>query len=215
MRKLILLGGLLSCVVLVLGCPKKTDSGAVDAAAEAEAPPVAVVDAGAPAPVAVNAKNTADVARFPGETAVTDDDAKLGQLSPARTSPRSGSVVATLKPGGDVTKIAEYQGSVLVTFPDPKDANVTLMGWIGKEAFTAWVVRDGGVKSDAAVVDAGPAKDAGVKTCGAGQLAVVLATHPVCKKKCAKDAECKGGAAGSCVNANSVAGAVVRVCASD
>ena len=121
--------------------------------------------------------------------------------------------MATLRPGGDVHKMAEYQGSYLVTFPDPKDASQTMMGWIGKEAFTVWVPRDGGVKPDAAapVVDAGPPK----ATCAAGQVAVILSRDPVCKKRCARDADCKGGAAGSCVPANAAAGNVVRVCAND
>jgi hypothetical protein len=82
------------------------------------------------------------------------------------------------------------------------------MGWIGKEAFTAVVIRDAGPKSDAGKVDAGPTK----LVCAAGKVAVVLADTPVCKKKCAKDADCKGIGDGTCQNANSVAGAVVRVC---
>lgn len=222
MRKLFFLT-VVSCAVLALGCPKKKD-GAADAAAdaeapEAEAPAAAVVDA-EPAPAAVNAKNSADVARFPGETAITDDDAKLGQVAPVRTSPRSGSVIATLKPGAEVNKIAEYQHSILVSFADPKDASTTLMGWIGKEAFTASVARDAGVKADAGVVDAGVKADAGVAhadagakvTCSAGMAAVVLTKDPVCKKKCTRDSDCK---VGKCENASGPTGAVVRVCSSE
>jgi len=210
MAKLFRIIGLTSCGLLLLGCPKKNGDGAdaaADAPVEAEAP-AAVVDAG-PAPI--TARNSADVARFPGETAVTDDEAKLAQVTPVRTAPRAGGVVATLKPGAEVVKVAEYNSAILVTFTDPKDASATLMGWIGKEAFTVYVVRDAGAKDAAPVVDAGPPK----LTCATGQVAVVLSTGAVCKKKCAKDADCKGGAAGACGNASSPAGGVVRACVAD
>src|SRR5262249_31635711 len=166
------------------------------------------------APIAVNAKNSADVARFPGETLVANDDAKLGQATPARTAPKTGSVVATLKPGEDVTKVAEYQGSILVTFPDAKDAKTTLMGWINKDAFNVRAIHDAG-KGDAVATDGGVKPDAGPPKCPAHQVAVILAKDPVCKKKCTKDADCKGGAAGACANANGINGNVVRVCAAD
>jgi hypothetical protein len=221
MRKLVL-----AALVLLVGCDlikKKGDAdAAADAAAEAAAPPAAAVeDAAPPAPAAVNAKNVNDVARFPGETAVTDDDSKLGQPAAARTSPKGGNVVATIKPGADVTKVAEYQGSFLVTFADPKDANTTLIGWIGKDAFTAKTVttRDGGVdagaKADAGThADAGPPSNVKI-TCPGGSVAVVLAGGPVCKKKCTKDGDCKTTSAGSCANASSPAGSVVRACVHD
>ena len=228
--RLLLVTTVLSCAVLALGCPKKKGEGAdaaADAAVEAEAAVDPAVDA-APepaAPVVVNAKNIGEIARFPAETPVTDDDAKLAQTAQARTSPKTGAVVATLKPTSDVNKIAEYQGAYLVTFADPKDANVTLMGWIGKESFTAptivktdaGVKADAGVKTDAGavVVDAGAAKpDAGPAklACATGQVPVVLSKDPVCKKKCTKDADCKTGA---CANATGQAGGVFRVCASE
>jgi len=219
MRKLAL-----AALVLLVGCDLIKKKGDADAAADATvedaapppAPTAAAEDAGSAAPaapVAINAKNVADVARFPGETAVTDDDSKLAQLTPARTTPRGGAVVATIKPGADVTKVAEYQGSYLVTFADPKDASGTLIGWIGKEAFTVRAVTrtDAGVKADA-----GASPDAGAKlTCPAGFTAVVLSTTPVCKKRCAKDGDCKTAAPGSCANASSVSGSVARVCAND
>lgn len=205
-----------SSAALLLGCPKKNgdgDASADAAVAEAEAPAAVVADAAPATPAVVNAKNSGEIARFPAETPVTDDDAKLAQASTARTSPKGGNPVATIKPASDVTKIAEYQNSYLVTFADPKDASVTLMGWIGKESFTAPTivkVVDGGVKSDAGAVvvaDAGQAK----LTCPAGQAAVILTKDPVCKKKCTKDADCKSG----CANATKEGGGVARVCASD
>jgi hypothetical protein len=206
MRKLFVLAGLLSCTVLVLGCPKKKVEGA-DAAAEALPTPVA--DAAA-TPAAVTAKNAADVARFPGETPPAADDRKIAQFTPARTSPKAGNVVTTLKPGSEVTRVAEFQGSLLVTFADPKDASATLMGWIGHEAFTAAVIHDAGVKSDAGRPDAGAVK----LVCAAGTVAVILSQdpNPICKKKCTKDADCKGIGNGTCVNATGVTGTVVRAC---
>jgi hypothetical protein len=223
MRKVLLTTGLLCCAVLVIGCPfKKKDKDEGDAAAdaalvEAEAPPPATDAAATPA-AAVTAKNSADVARFPAETAVSDDDMKLASPGIARTSPKTGTIIATIKPGTDVTKIAEYQSCILVTFADPKDASATLMGWIGKESFTAPAITkriDGGV-SDAAApapVDAGHAEPKKL-TCPMGMVAVVLTKDPTCRKKCFKDSDCKGGAAGACANASTAAGGVARVCVS-
>ena len=213
----------ISSVLLVAGCDFLKKKGDVDASADAtadvDAAPAAAAEdaASAPAPVVVNAKNMADVARFPGETPAVDDDAKLAQLTSARSAPKGGNVVAAVKPGSDVVKVAEYQGSFLVTFADPKDAASTLMGWIPKEAFSAplYVARDGGAKLDASapVVDAGPPTKL---TCPPAHVAVVLSTTPVCKKRCTKDADCKRPtSAGACANATTVAGSVARVCAAD
>ncbi|HVH42186.1 MAG TPA: hypothetical protein VM925_07570 [Labilithrix sp.] len=221
MRNLLVSTGLLSCALLVLGCPFKkkdeADAAADAAVVDAEAPTAVVADAAPPAPV-VTAKNAADVARFPAETAVTDDDMKLASTGYARTTPKTGKLVAALKPGTDVVKLAEYQDCVLATFADPKDASSTLMGWIDRTSFSApaaVVKRDGGVSDAAAppaVVDAGPPPKAG---CPANFVSVVLAKDPVCRKKCAKDADCKGGAAGACANATTAAGGVARVCATE
>src|SRR3954464_1665236 len=99
MRKILLLAAVFSCAIVVLGCPKKKKDDIVDAAAdgavEPEVPAV-VADAATP-PAAVTAKNSADVARFAAETALAREDAKLGQPSQARTSPKTGTVIATLK----------------------------------------------------------------------------------------------------------------------
>jgi hypothetical protein len=214
----------LACA-FVVGCQylKKNGADAGDAAvtdaavttvAEAEAPAAVTDAAPASAPAAVTAKNVADVARFPAETAVTDDDLKLASVAYARTSPKTGTVVATLQPGADVMKIAEYQNSILVTFADPKAASSTLMGWIGKESFTATAIvkkLDGGVTDAAAppaLVDAGAKK----LTCPANMVAVVLSKDPTCRKKCTKDSECKGGTAGGCATASTAAGGVAKVC---
>jgi hypothetical protein len=230
MRRPLLLG---LVAVLVLGCNllnKKGDGadGGGDAAPEADAAtPAAPAEdaAAAPAPVAITAKNAADVARFPGETPVSDDDMKLAQVAPVRTAPRTGATVATLRPNLDPHKIAEYQGSILVQFPDPKDANTTLMGWVAKEAFTILIVRDAGPKPDAS---APPAADAAAPTptptpdaggskllCAGGSAAILLGPVAMCRKKCTKDAECKGGLPGSCANATAQSGGIVQVCTTE
>jgi hypothetical protein len=219
MRKLLLMSGLLPCLLLVAGCPKKKD-GEADAAAEADATAAAepaATDAAA-APAAPAAKNAADVARFAAETKVEDDGAKPAAFAAARTSPKGGSVVATLKPGTDVTKVAEYQDCFLVTFADPKDASATLMGWIEKGSFTYVAPKDAGAK-DAAAGDAGPvdagaaAVDAGAPKCAANEERVTLsAAVSACKKKCKEDKEC---AKGPCSVASTTAGKAVKVCAAD
>ena len=216
MRKLGLLSGLLPCLLLLAACPKK--GGDADAAAEAAAPdPDAAAAAPANSPTVPDAKNKADVARFQNEVAVADDDAKPAAFVNARTSPKGGAVVASLKPGTDIHKHAEYQDCFLVTFQDPKDANTTLMGWIEKSSFTYVAPRDAGPKdaaaSDAAVDAAAPAPvDAGPPKCAATEaLVTISSSQTVCKKKCTKDGDCKTP---PCENANS-AGKVVKVCTKD
>jgi hypothetical protein len=208
----------LPCLLLATGCPKK--GGDADAAAEAAAPdPDAATAAATDTPPVPDAKNKADVARFQAETAVSDDEAKPATFVNARTGPKSGGVVASLKPGTDVHKHAEYQDCFLVTFQDPKDASSTLMGWIEKSSFTWVAPKDAGAK-DAAVADAAVAVDAaapavvdaGAPKCAANEALVTLsATKTACKKKCTSDKDCKTA---PCENATA-GGKVVRVCTKD
>ncbi len=229
MRKLFVASALLA---LLAGCQLLKKKDDADAAADAAAAAVVDTDAAsataaadaapaAPTPAPVTAKNSADVARFPGESPVPDDDMKLASVGTARTSPKSGAIVATIKPGTDVTKVAEYQSSILVTFADPKDASSTLMGWIGTESFTAPVVKkvDGGVVVDAGVRDAAapPAPvDAGAAkkelNCPANFVAVVLGDRTTCRKRCTKDTDCKDKKVGGCGPVATAAGSVAKVC---
>jgi hypothetical protein len=220
MRKLFLFSVLVPCIAVLAGCPKKkADEGdAGDAEVEAA---VAVVDAAPAAPVA---KNAADVARFPaGEKALVDDDQKTVDLfAQARTGPKQGPIVAQVKAGTDPFKIAEFQDSVLITFPDPKDATVTLMGWIPKDAFVRnSAIVDAGAKDAAkdatvdAAVDAAPVA-AGPLKCPAGQEAVDnVAASTVCRRKCAADKDCKTPSTGACANAKTNTGKITRVCANE
>jgi hypothetical protein len=201
---------------MLVGCPKKKDGGA-DGGEEAAAP-VAVADA---APAAPAAKNANDVARFPAEKALTDDDQKLvDTFTVARTGCKSGAQVATVKAGTDPFKIADFQDCTLVTFPDPKDANTTLMGWVPKAAFTTVTIFDAGLRDaskdatvDAAVVvvdAAAPLK------CPAGQEVIVnLGQAPTCRKKCTADKDCKTPTAGACATATTAAGKLTKVCANE
>src|SRR5262245_10717251 len=81
------------------GCPKK-DTPA-DAAPEASAAPSV---SAAPAPTA---KNAASVGRFPGETKLANEKDKIvADAAILREGTGTGTVVATLKKGNDVTKVA-------------------------------------------------------------------------------------------------------------
>ncbi|MDB4996380.1 MAG: hypothetical protein JWM74_3812, partial [Myxococcaceae bacterium] len=187
---------------------------ATDAGDEA-AVAVAVVDAAPAAPVA---KNVNDVARFPAEKPLTDDAQKTIDLfASAKTGCKSGNQVALVKAGTDPFKIAEFQDCILVTFPDPKDANTTLMGWIPKDAFTrVTVVLDAGIKDAAtdATVDAAVATT--TLKCAAGQEAIVnIGSAATCKKKCTADKDCKTPTANACANASTTAGKITKVCANE
>jgi hypothetical protein len=217
MRKLFLACALVTCVASLLGCPKKsgdaTDGG--DEAAVAVA--VAVADAAPAAPVA---KNVNDVARFPAEKPVVDDAQKTVDLfASVKTGCKSGNQVALMRAGTDPFKIAEFQDCLLVTFPDPKDANTTLMGWVPKDAFTrVTVIGDGGIKdaSTDATVDAAVATTTTTLKCPAGQEAIVnIGRDPTCRKKCTADKDCKTPTANACANAGTVAGHIAKVCANE
>ncbi|AKV04525.1 hypothetical protein AKJ09_11188 [Labilithrix luteola] len=240
MRKLILVASFFPMVLVVSGCPmlKKqgadagSDAAVVDATAVVEdaapAPAPAADAAVAPAP-APAAKNAASVARFPGETPIPNEATKVAAASASvRTTPKAGSVVATLAKGTEVNKIAEYQDCELVTFADPKDASSVLMGWVTKDAFTATATVtdagttavDGGAKDAGGISDAGAAADAGkpatAAKCAAGQeLVMGFGKDAMCKKKCASDKDCKNAAAGSCAVAATTTGKVARVCTNE
>ncbi len=207
MRKLFLVAALVPCALVIAGCPKKADPAA-DAEADAAAAPVVVADA---APVAPVAKNVNDVARFPAEKPLTDDDQKTIDLfSSAKTACKAGNQVALVKAGTDTFKIAEFQDCVLVTFPDPKDATTNLMGWIPKDAYTRVTIVDAGVKEPVF-------SDAGLR-CPNGQEAVINITadpRGTCRKKCKTDQDCRTKTAGMCAVSQTTLGKSVTVCAGE
>jgi hypothetical protein len=214
MRKLFLACALVTCVASLLGCPKKSGD-ATDGGDEAAAAPVVVADAAPAAPVA---KNVNDVARFPAEKPIADDAQKTVDLfASVKTGCKSGNQVALMRAGTDPFKIAEFQDCILVTFPDPKDANTTLMGWVPKDAFTrVTVIGDGGIKDGSADAAVDAAVASTTLKCPAGQDAIVnIGRDPTCRKKCTADKDCKTASAGACQNANNVAGHIAKVCANE
>lgn len=215
-RKLVLCVVVGSCVTLLLGCPKKKEdvpeAGAEEAGAVDAAPPPPAV------PAAPAAKNSAEVARFPAEKPLVDDAEKTADLfTQAKTGCKSGNNVALIKSGTDPFKIAEFQDCILVTFPDPKDAATSLMGWIPKAAFTLAAPRDAGVRDAAidAAIDAAVALVPG--KCPAGQESVVNVAGGagVCRKKCAADKDCRNPTLNACAAATTSAGKVTKVCANE
>ncbi len=106
-----------------------------------------------------------------------------------------------------------------------------MVGWVGKEAFSA-VLWDGGVR-DGGSADGGAVKDGGAVVadagavavvdagkpalkCGTNQVAVVLGVEPTCRKKCTTDADCTGAVKGSCgLAAAAVGGKATHVCVRD
>lgn len=190
----------LASIVAVSGCGlfKKGDA---DAGSLADL----LADAGAGATTTtappITAANSAAVARFATETAVSETRF-IASVSTPRTSPKSGTIVATLKVGTEVTRVATNSGDSLITFADPANPTVTLMGWVTDAAFTATIVKkivDAGVDSGAvaAVVDAGApaaAADAGgfgTFSCQPGKSAVNLAGKAQCRKSCLQNSDCK------------------------
>jgi hypothetical protein len=164
------------------------------------------------------AKNASDVARFPAEKPLADDDAKTVDLfAQAKTGCKSGSNVALVKAGTDPFKIAEFQDCILITFSDPKDPAGTLMGWVPKAAFVASAPHDAGVKDGGVVVvDAAVAAPATLK-CPAGQEVVVNVAGGagVCRKKCSLDKDCKTPTPGACAPAHTLANKITKVCANE
>lgn len=217
-RKLFLCCVVGSCITLLLGCPKKKDDGA-DAGDEAGAVAVAPAVDAAPVPVAPVGKNAADVARFPAEKPLADDDAKiLDPFTQAKSGCKSGALVAAVKLGTDPFKVAEFQDCFLVTFPDPKDPAGNLLGWIPKSSFVGAPLRDAGVKD--ATTD-GPVVDAAVAVlplgkCPAGQEAVNIANlQGLCRRKCSTDKDCKNPVANACAAAATFTGKITKVCANE
>jgi hypothetical protein len=188
----------MACVLLA--CPKKqaanADAGPEDSGA------AAVVEAAAPSLAA----NESAVTRYPDESAVNNTPQTVRwPVANARTqaSASGGELVAAIKAGTEVQKIAEHQSYALVVFNDPTDASKKDMGWVSDAVFSAEPAH----KRTPAHCAAGQAAillPSGEETC------VVLDAHkegtqcpvgygpcgPVmCRLQCTKDADCGGGGA--------------------
>lgn len=192
-----------SMSLLLLGCPgllkKKAPDAGPDAGPPAAAPDaMAMVDAGAPTPTAANAS---EISRYPDETPIANVPATLHwSVTDARTqaSRVQGAIVAALKSGTAVQKVAERQGFFLVVFADPRDASRNEEGWVAEAAFEPEP----------------PHKRVAVKCTGA-QVAVLMQMGEECVTECANDATCPSGEACSGaapLTMNGAPGAIVSFC---
>jgi hypothetical protein len=200
------------------GAPAADMAGTIDAAAAVAAP-------GAPV-----GKNAASVARFATEVAMNEPKV-IGQTATPRTSPQGATIVATLKTGTAVTRIATNAGNSLIVFPDPNVPTDNLMGWVTEAAFSAAAVvvhhADAGTDAGAvtatavdagapAVVDAGPPPI----TCKPGYQRVQLSAGAaaVCRRACSADKDCKSSKSCQTANADHPATgqpSTVKVCPND
>ncbi len=126
--------GVCAVAVVLMGCPKKpgaSDAGAGDGA------PASSASAEAAAPSAPVGANDADVTKYPGQNADAQDSLTTHTTAYARTEIgyTGGKLVATLKPGTAVTRIADHEGYDLVVFADPSDATKQLEGWVAQGDF--------------------------------------------------------------------------------
>jgi hypothetical protein len=161
-----------SVACVLLGCHKKqaaTDAGPDDAA-------VAAAETG-PAPLA---SNEASVTRYPDESAINNmPQTTRWTVANVRTqaSNTAGDMVAALKSGTEVTKIAEEKTFFLVTFPDPNDASKKDMGWVSQAVFTPE-----------------PAHKHVPLHCTGGQVPILLQVgEETCMTTCTQDSNCPKG----------------------
>jgi hypothetical protein len=192
---------------------KKQAPDAGDGAAEASAS--AEVEA-APAPLAAN---EADVTRYPEEKAASGT-ATIEEYSASLHTQTGGkgNLVAVLKKGTEVDKIAEHAGYALVVADDPKDSTRKIMGWTPEGAFVLLAVHkgDGGVAGDGGMAhaDGGPAPTPSTQP-ASGSVCVkqtapgkcppgYVVSNAVCRTTCSTAADCKGPDAkcngGKCFN---------------
>ena len=157
----------------MLGCSRQAES--FDAGGN---PAPVVLDAQPPGPpdVVITATNVDEVARFPNEAKLHGEIGKIAdpQIS-ARNSVPSGSVVATLRMGTQVTQVSRHDTFLLCQFADPKNPQQTLLGWIGEQAFIP-----------------GPTVPRKLG-CPRGQTLLEFDEQDFCGRACTSDADCTGG----------------------
>jgi hypothetical protein len=178
MKTLFRVASLVTLVAAVTSCNLLKKKAAEDAGVEEAGPTAeAVVDAAPPPPAAPIAANVDDIARFPDEAKLENVAGSTLRWSQAREAPTVGKVVAQLKSGTAVTKVAQRDKFFLVTFDDPKEASKKLLGWLHQDAFS-------------------PPADAGLKpiTCAAPEIPL-LGDTPFCGQACAHDTDCPSGKA--------------------
>lgn len=194
-----------AAALLVGGCKKKpveVEAGPDDAEVAVAAP---VEAAAAPA----TASNDGDVTKYPGQNADTDTlTARLNASARTEASATGGKLVATVKAGTQVHRLADHEGYNLVTFPDPSDGTKLLEGWVAHTAFGStnvlhldggMVFGDGGgavIVSDAAAPPAQRTTPLDVKKSATGTCPGGYAScGAMCRATCKTDPDCQMAAA--------------------
>lgn len=158
--------GLLACSLRKHGAADGGEDAAASAAPSATA-----------APAASLAANESEVSRYPDETPISHASLRTAWLANnVRTQASSGGeLVAVLKRGTDLDKIAERAGWYLVVFPDPSDGSRKEMGWISASVFAAEP----------------PHKHTAIKCTAPGQVAILLqGGDEACVVHCTSDSQC-------------------------
>lgn len=167
--------GILALSFVVAGCNPLAKKADVDAGVDAAVTAADAVDA-APVPQpAVLATNQGDIARFPDESPIANVRATFMRAYNIRESPLAGAIILGLPKGAVVTQIAQRTTYVLIVFDNPKQAGSQLMGWVGKDAFSA-VVADAGAPP----------------TCPSGETAL-MSDSAFCGRICMAEADCAPG----------------------
>ncbi len=199
MRILVRSSTALVLVMFVVSCSSLLKKKQVeeDAGLEASVVSEEVADAApVPGPEAL-ATNEGDIARFPDETKIADEEAMLQRAYNVREAPPAGVVIVGLNKGTTVTKIASRERFFLILFDDAKAPGTKLMGWIHRDAFSAVI------------------PDAGPLVCAKGEIAL-FGDSPICGKLCSEDKDCPTGQAckgsASKLLPNGKAGDGVTVC---
>jgi len=189
---LVLVMGVVSCTGLLKKKQQVEEDAGLEASVVAEVADAATL----PTPAAL-ATNEGDIARFPDETAIADEEATLQRAYNVREAPPAGVVITGLAKGASVTKIASRDRFFLVLFDDVKAPGTKLMGWIHRDAFSAVT------------------PDAGPLVCAKGEIAL-FGDSPICGKLCSEDKDCPKGQAckgsASKLLPNGKAGDGVTVC---
>jgi hypothetical protein len=123
------------------------------------------------------AANAGNVSRYSDESVLTPVATTLLPTTTARTMPFGRRAVTVFESGGEVTVFAKRGSYYLVTFPNPRDAQQQLAGW---------VYRDGiGMMGSASTASTPPPAIA----CASGEVHV-LAADGLCARTCTYDADC-------------------------
>jgi hypothetical protein len=164
----------------VLGCPQKK-GGAGDAAAEAAA--VASASATIDAAPAQEAANQNEVKKYPDQAKIDHVPATvMWTVANVRTAAGSGDLVATLKKGTSVQRLADKEPYWLVLFDDPSDSSRKVEGWASHLVFTPEPQHDAGKVHPPCA--------------GKGAVLILLEGNvEECVTQCTSDSDCGAGKA--------------------